>query len=80
MNMAKVTRKQVSAILKELGVDNPFSLRMVGFMDLARARKQFVTIKEWIPDPSAETIKETIQSRLPVIVQFEAKKGIAMIG
>lgn len=75
----KVNRKQVQAILNEMEVDNPFSLRTVDFSDLARARPQFVTIKEWIPDSSAKDIKETIESKLPVIVQFEAKKGIAMI-
>lgn len=75
----KIKRKQVQAILNELNVDNPFSLRTVNLMDLARACPQFVTIKEWVPNPNAKDIKETIESKLPVVVQFEAKKGIAMI-
>jgi hypothetical protein len=80
MSQSKVTRKQVQKILNDLEVDNPFTLRTVDFSDLARARPQFVTIKEWTPNPSAEEIKETIESKLPVVVQFKAKKGIAMIG
>lgn len=76
----KVTRKQVQEILNELNVNNPFSLRTVNFMDLARACPQFVIIKDWIPNPIAEKIKKELKSRLSVLVQFEAKKGVVMIG
>jgi len=41
------TRKQVSTILKQQGISNPFTLRTVGFSDLARGDAQFVEIKHW---------------------------------
>ena len=41
------TRKQVSMILKQQGITNPFSLKTVGFSDLARGSAQFVEIKHW---------------------------------
>ena len=45
--MAKATRKQVSMILKQQGITNPFSLKTVGFSDLARGDAQFCEIKRW---------------------------------
>lgn len=41
------TRKEVSLILRQQGITNPFSLRTVGFSDLARGDAQFVSIKNW---------------------------------
>ena len=41
------TRKQVSTILLQQGITNSFSLKMVGFSDLARGSAQFVKIERW---------------------------------
>ena len=41
------TRKQVSTILKQQGISNAFSLKTVGFSDLARGDAQFCEIKHW---------------------------------
>ena len=45
--MAKATRKQVGLILKQQGITSPFSLKTVGFSDLARGDAQFCEIKHW---------------------------------
>ena len=41
------TRVQVGKILREQGITNKFTLRTVGFSDLARGDAQFVEIKGW---------------------------------
>ena len=47
MAMAKATRKQVGTILAQQGITNPFTLKTVGFSDLARGEAQFCEIKHW---------------------------------
>ena len=47
-----VTRREVSIILHNCGMKNKFTLRTVGFSDLARADVQVVElldVKEWNP-------------------------------
>ena len=45
--------------------------KAVGFSDLARGQCQFLTVKDWIPDPGANAIKEAFRPH-GVIVEFEA--------
>lgn len=63
-----MTRKEAKTILTNLGITNRFSLRRVGFSDLARGQAQFLTVKDWKPSPKANEIKEAFKG---VIVQFD---------
>ena len=63
-------RKQAKEVLSSIGVYNKFSLRTVSFSDLVRARKQFVTIRDWTPDPRADEVKEAFRP-YGVIVGFD---------
>ena len=65
-----ITRKEVSVILNALGIVNKFSLNSVGFDG---AERQVVTVKEWSPNPIAETIKSELKQKLGVLVCFDGK-------
>lgn len=70
-----MTRKEAKAILKGIGVDNRFSLRMVSFN---WSSMQVLTIKDWRPCPKANEIKTAFKP-YPVIVEFEPAKGVVFV-
>jgi hypothetical protein len=57
-------RKKVKARLESLGIFNRFTLRAVGFSDLARGQGIFCRLLDWKPSP----------------LWFEAKRELHEIG
>jgi len=53
-------RQRVGAVLRKYGLSNKFSVRLVGFSDLARGSAYVVKIKNWQPNPVARNIKEQL--------------------
>lgn len=68
-----MTRKEVKQILKDIGIENRFSLRTVNF---PRRTRQVVTVKDWQPDAKAKEI-ESLFRGTGIIVDFEPAKGMA---
>jgi len=62
-----VTRKEAQQILRGLGVENRFTLRMVNF---EWASRQVLSIKRWHPDPKANEIKAAFRDT-DVVVEFD---------
>ena len=57
------TRKEVSEILKRHGIQNKFSLKTIGFSDLARCEIQCVYIKDWISGPFPIEAKNELKAK-----------------
>jgi hypothetical protein len=67
-----LTRKLAAEVLKDLGVENKFSLRTIDFSDLARDRRGFLLLKEWNPRSQghlADAVKEAFR-KFGVVVDF----------
>lgn len=73
-----MTRKEVKAILNGLDITNRFTLKTVGFSDIARGQAQVLIVKDWRPDPKAKDIKAAFHG-YDVIVDFEAAKDCTYI-
>ena len=73
-----MTRKDAKAILTEIGVTNRFTLKTVGFSDIARGQAQVLIVKDWRPDPKAKDIEAAFKGH-DVIVDFEAAKDCTYI-
>ena len=69
------TRVRVKSILASYGLDNKFTIRTVGFSDLARDSKKFVEIKNLKPAKIASEIKEAIEVGDDVVVSFRQGEG-----
>ena len=71
-----MTRKEVKAILNEIGVANCFTLKTVGFE--GRTTLQVLIVKDWRPNPKANQIKAAFKEH-GIIVDFESAKGCTYI-
>jgi len=54
-------RRSIAAALATLGLHNKFTIKTVGFSDLARGSARFIIIQDWKPDPIAAKVKEVLK-------------------
>lgn len=66
------TRKEIQAKLSSVGVTNKFTLRTVGFSDLARDSAQVCEIQDWTPSENGKLVRDILKP-LGVIVMFNGK-------
>jgi hypothetical protein len=69
-----ITRKEASSILFNYGLKNRYSLRTIGFSDLARTSAQLVSIEDSVLSPMTNEILQELKKEFaPLGVIVEVK-------
>lgn len=70
-----VTRKEVKTILAQFGLNNKFTLRTMGFSDLARCSVQVVSIENSLISPLTNELVQSIKSEFKPLHCIVEVKG-----